>query len=130
MTRIEHLLTILAEECAEVAQQVSKTLRFGPLEVQPGQTLTNAERINMEVMDLMASLEMLNDAGVIPCLDEMTPRYRAHAIAKKAKVEAFLKFSAGRGLVDDVAGDPATPHPETKPLGQPDPDNCGTASHP
>ena len=29
MTREEHLLTIVAEECAEVAQRATKALRFG-----------------------------------------------------------------------------------------------------
>lgn len=45
MKRHEHLLSILAEECCEVGQRVSKALRFGLDEVQPGQDLSNAERI-------------------------------------------------------------------------------------
>ncbi len=114
MTRTEHLLTILAEECAEVAHRVSKALRFGPNEIQPGQPLTNAERINAELVDLMAVLEMLHDTKVLPSLrDSKMPHIEATR-AKKAKVEKFLVFSAGRGLVDDVPGDPLTPHPEKK----------------
>jgi len=66
MTRSEHLLVILAEECNEVAQRVSKALRFGLEEIQPGQGKTNAERISDELDDLMAVLEMLCDEG---CLD-------------------------------------------------------------
>jgi hypothetical protein len=115
MTRTEHLLTILAEECAEVAQRVSKALRFGLAEVQPGQPHTNAERINAEVSDLMAVLEMLHDAGALPVLSPSMAVYKLAALSKKVKVEKFLEFSAGRGLVDDVPGDPATPHPEARP---------------
>lgn len=63
------LLTILAEECCEVGQRVSKALRFGIDEIQPGQDLTNAERIMQEVGDLLAVLGMLEVNGVV---DEKT----------------------------------------------------------
>jgi hypothetical protein len=43
------LLTILAEECCEVAVRVSKVLRFGLMEVQRGQELTNSQRLAREV---------------------------------------------------------------------------------
>ncbi len=55
------LLTILAEECCEVGQRVSKALRFGLMEVQPGQPLSNAERISEELGDLLATAEEMND---------------------------------------------------------------------
>lgn len=55
------LLTILAEECCEVGQRVSKALRFGLMEIQPGQPLSNAERIASELGDLLATAEELND---------------------------------------------------------------------
>jgi NTP pyrophosphatase (non-canonical NTP hydrolase) len=55
------LLTILAEECCEVGQRVSKALRFGLMEIQPGQPLSNAERIAEELGDLLATAEELND---------------------------------------------------------------------
>jgi NTP pyrophosphatase (non-canonical NTP hydrolase) len=108
MTRTEHLLTILAEECAEVAQRVSKSLRFGLAEVQPGQLLTNAERIEAELTDLLAAVGMLIEERIIadPTVNDLAMRM------KKAKVEKFLKFSAGRGLVDDSPDAPTVPHPE------------------
>jgi hypothetical protein len=114
MTRVEHLWTILAEECVEVAQRVSKVLRFGHAEVQPGQPLDNAQRVNQEMMDLMAVCEMLHDEGVLPSLRASMPSYKEHAEAKKAKVEKFLVFSAGQGLVDGVPADHSIPHPEAK----------------
>jgi adenylosuccinate lyase len=116
VTRTEHLLTIMAEECSEVAQRVSKALRFGVSEVQPGQLLTNAERIAAEFRDLLAAYEMLNEEGVLPSHGLYNPSgITQDALnAKKAKVEKFLTFSAGRGLVDGVAADPTVPHPEAK----------------
>lgn len=59
------LLTILAEECCEVGQRVSKALRFGIDEIQPGQDLTNAERIMLELGDIFAVMEKLEQHGVI-----------------------------------------------------------------
>lgn len=113
MTRTEHLLTILAEEAAEVAQRVSKALRFGTGEIQPGQPLTNAERIVHEFYDLLAAYEMLHeDAMFVPRTFTADRSARGRIDDKKGKVEKFLAFSAGRGLVDDVAGDANTPHPE------------------
>ena len=50
------LLEILAEECAEVIQRVTKALRFGVDEVQPGQPHTNAQRISYEMGDVLATL--------------------------------------------------------------------------
>lgn len=102
MTREEHLLTILAEECNEVAVRASKALRFGVDEVEPGQPLTNAERINAEVIDLMAALEMLNDANMLPALSPrgMIP-YQHLTAAKKAKVEKFLIYSGTLGTLTE-----------------------------
>ncbi len=114
MTRTEHLLTILAEECSEVAQRVSKALRFGLDEIQPGQPHTNAERINAEMIDLMATLEMLNDEGALPKLCSGLFPYLQQTAAKKKKVEKYLAFSAGRGLVDGTPADPNIVHPELK----------------
>jgi hypothetical protein len=61
MTKTENLLTILAEECAETAQRVSKAIRFTLDEIQPNQEedLTNAERIVYEFNDIVAVMEVL-----------------------------------------------------------------------
>ena len=94
MTRLEHILWIIAEECAEVAQRASKAARFGLDEVQPGQALTNEERLWGELNDLAGIAEMLislrGQGGLSrPAVD-----------AKKAKVEKFLKYSAAFGTLD------------------------------
>jgi len=97
MTRDEHLMTIAMEECAEVAQRVSKALRFGMEEIQPGQPLTNAERIRQEYSDLAATLEMLGiGAPLGRWMDE-----------KRAKVTQFLEYSAQCGTLTDSPRDGA-----------------------
>jgi NTP pyrophosphatase (non-canonical NTP hydrolase) len=92
MTRTEHLLTILAEECAEVAQRASKAARFGMSEVQPGQELSNASRLAYEMTDLIAVYLMLTGFTGIDC---ESPGVRE----KRAKVEQFLAYSAECGTV-------------------------------
>lgn len=89
MTRDEHLMTIAMEECAELAQRISKAQRFGMHEVQPDQALSNRERIVDEYMDLIAALEMLG----IWTLD------RSKIDAKHRKVERFLDYSAQCGTL-------------------------------
>lgn len=94
MNRSEHLLTILSEECNEVAQRVSKALRFGLLEVEPNQKLTNADRIVQEYTDLVAVYEELFDAGIITkTIDEVDIEN------KKQKVRKFLDYSESLGTL-------------------------------
>jgi len=94
MTFQEHLLTILAEECNEVAQRASKALRFGIDEIQPGQFLTNGERIGIELEDLVAMVELCQGHALVPGLS------RERIEAKKTKVATFLEYSRHCGTVD------------------------------
>lgn len=94
MTRLEHLLWVLAEECAEVAQRASKAARFGMNNVQEGQDLTNEQRLWHEFNDLLGVAEMITEYR-----DFGSPDFSAIE-AKKAKVERFLKFSEECGTLD------------------------------
>jgi translation initiation factor 2 alpha subunit (eIF-2alpha) len=88
MDRKEHLLTILAEECNETAQRASKALRFTMEEIQPGQDLTNAERLLEEFNQLYAMFEMLQEEGHIgEILNESIIK------KKKLAVEKYLNHS-------------------------------------
>lgn len=97
MTRTAYLLQCLSEECAEVIQRVSKAQRFTLEEVQPGQDKPNSHRIIDELNDLFAVVQMLETEGVIT--PAMGLANYAAIIAKKAKVEKFIKYSAERGVV-------------------------------
>lgn len=86
MKRQEHLLVNAMEECNEVAQRISKALRFGLQEVQPGQERTNAERILYEYLQLEESVAMLFREGLIPY------EYPGSDQVHQKKREAFEKF--------------------------------------
>jgi len=93
MTRDEHYLTILAEECAEVAQRVSKALRFGLGEVQAGQPLTNAQRIEEELRDLSAVAAICEERGLVDRARATHEEVRA----KKEKIERHFEISREHG---------------------------------
>ena len=96
MQRNEHLLTIAAEECAETAQRISKALRFTLTEIEPGQMYSNSARIMHEYCDIIASFEMLIEAGLVV----MPTHAKRRILTKKANVEKFLKLSAQLGTLE------------------------------
>jgi hypothetical protein len=106
MTRTEHLLTIAAEECAEIAQRCSKALRFGLNQIQQDaddkpeenpQRLNNISRIRMEFADLLGVLNMLNIVG----LRENDTVVVCAAEEKQRKVELYLVRSRREGTLSD-----------------------------
>lgn len=96
----EHILNHISEECAEVAQRCSKALRFGLLEIQPGQTLTNAQRLRGELIDLWACVQMAEDAGMFPeIVLDGTTLDDAELAAKVEKIQRYMQRSRDCGTV-------------------------------
>jgi hypothetical protein len=102
MNRQEHLLTIAAEECAEVAVRLSKSKRFGMHEIEPCQSLTNRERIIYELNDLLTVLAM---ADVIEIDHEGCVTVDAAMQGEKErKVEKYLLYSHEVGTLTGLLG--------------------------
>lgn len=61
--RQEEIMLICQEECAEVAQAISKVFRFGV----DGEHLgaTNRERLEEEIGDLLCMIEMMTEESII-----------------------------------------------------------------
>lgn len=94
MKHLQHYLLKLSEECSEVAQIALKTIQFGPTEVMPSQPLNNFQRCHLELDDLNAMIEELNQMfgfGYIP--------NRERIEAKKLKVRKYLDYSIELGMV-------------------------------
>ena len=99
VTKTEHLLTCLGEECAEVLQRVSKALRFGLAEIQTGQSLTNAERLTYELCDLLSVAKLLIDSDLIPATD-------AELIgSKRKKLEAYIRYAEQCGTLKEAVNE-------------------------
>lgn len=85
---VRELLDCLTEEIHEVGQRICKANRFGLAEVQPGQDLTNEERIVYELADLVAVVEMLQGCGV---LRYSFSDFAKMKILKHAKLQKYLQ---------------------------------------
>ena len=94
MNKKEHLLSCLAEECAEVAHRASKALRFGLDDVAPGQELTNAQQIRQELDDLSVIVQMICNEGMINPWHDVE-----HMRRKQAKVERYMGYAQERGTL-------------------------------
>lgn len=114
MNKIEHLLTILTEECVESAQRATKAIRFGLEEIQPGQPEDNRRRLEREMAEAVAVFEMLG----LRIRDE-------DKAVKREKVEKFMAYSRELGTLrntETISGE----CPTCKTLGHP----CVYHSHP
>ena len=86
MEQLRHLLFNLAEACESVAQRANDAAFLGMDAVQPGQTLTNEERLWNEMNDVAAFGELLAS------LKGQGGLSRAAVAVKKAKVEVYLRY--------------------------------------
>ena len=82
----KEILTILQEECAEVIVEVSKCFRFGPDQMMEGMNITNMERLQKEIGDLQAMIELLVDNKVGVTTQGLKE-------AKKAKFQKLKQWS-------------------------------------
>lgn len=108
MNRTEHLLTCLAEECAEVQQAIAKALRFGLDDGYPGAASTNAQDIAREFLDVLAVVEMLEADGAI----SLPPNKLARISQKKARVGEYMSYAEQCGTLTPNAklcGGPSGP---------------------
>jgi NTP pyrophosphatase (non-canonical NTP hydrolase) len=83
----KEILTILQEECAEVIVEVSKCFRFGPDQMMEGLDVTNMQRLQKELGDLQAMIELLVDNNVGVTTQGLKE-------AKKAKFEKLKQWSS------------------------------------
>lgn len=97
MNITEHLLTCLAEEAAEVAQDCCKSLRFGldDRNVNDPHGPTNRQRLLVELNQLVAVINMLVDRGVLPWAwqDANVQREKIY------KVREFMIYATGVGAL-------------------------------
>ncbi|HML33827.1 hypothetical protein [Sporomusa sphaeroides] len=93
MTETEHLLVCLAEECAEIQQAVTKALRFGLQDNYKDST--PAQDIARELCDLIAVVELLEEAGVIKKTGTIDAIER-----KKARVWHYMEYARARGTLE------------------------------
>lgn len=106
MTKNENLLVTLMEECAELQQAVSKALRFGMYGYQPSYPeKTNEHNIMIKYYQLVAAMEMLENAGVLHAVS-LTDKALARKelfrkTTKKINVGRYQEVSESIGRMKD-----------------------------
>lgn len=100
MNRADYLLSYIAQECCEIAIRCTKAQMFGLKEVQPGQHLTNLERLLHEFVDLVAICEVAKDEGVLVDMDGETTNRLVND--KKEKAENFSDYSRELGRLEQA----------------------------
>lgn len=87
----EHLLTLLVEECVEIAHETTKALRFGLDDRYVKDDIiykTNRQRIVDEIHDLFGIFDLLQEANIIP--EELD---RKQIELKKEKAQRYIKHA-------------------------------------
>ncbi len=80
------ILIILQEECAEVIVEISKCFRFGPDQMMQGVDETNIQRLQKELGDLLAMVELIMEQNV-------GITHQGMQEAKKAKFQKLKQWS-------------------------------------
>ena len=83
--KINEVMNILSEECAEVIQAVSKINRFGIDNYKPGKPKTNREHLEEELGDMLAMIDILQSMDIVS--------YTNIERAQIAKIEKLKKWS-------------------------------------
>lgn len=81
----EEILTVMAEECAEIIVEIMKIKRFGLNTKVPDTKLTNLDKLLKELGDFMAMYELLHGQKLFK--EEQIHEY------KQQKFDKLKKFS-------------------------------------
>ena len=90
----EYALVCLIEECSEVIQAATKTLRFGPSECYPETGVSNEDQLSAELDDLRGTIAFAGAVGI-----GKLPRLGAIE-AKVAKIGESAKRSKALGVLE------------------------------
>lgn len=98
MSNLQFLLTKLSEECNEVGQMAAKCQQFGLDEIYSGEgnTLTNRQRLHIEIDDLLCMVQLLNEEEGFNYLPNENGLDK-----KKAKVFSYREYSIDLGMVEE-----------------------------
>ena len=100
LSKQQHYLLKLSEECVEVSHIIHKILLFGLNDVHPDTGVSNISALKKEVCDLMATLEVVEEC-IWPEGEDFFLNFDA-ILTKKEKMAKYFKYSQERGMTDDT----------------------------
>lgn len=103
MNKVEYLLVCLMEECAELQQAASKSLRFSPngVNCEDVNAPTNAEVLLTEFLHVAAIMQELQDAGVVPPIHNIFSDSKGIMTVKKCRLDNFMDVSRAVGTLTE-----------------------------
>jgi len=93
----EHLVKKIGEECSEVIKELYKADLFGMEDCEPNQELTNKQKIENELADLLGAIELVCEHGI---LNDREIFDRDKVEAKKIKILKWMEYSQNKGLTE------------------------------
>ncbi|MGX6977776.1 hypothetical protein ACWN8V_00670 [Vagococcus elongatus] len=98
MKEHEYLMIVAMEECAEIQQALSKSLRFGLDDTHPETPeLSNEKQVLLEFYQLCAVMERLQKERVLQTPSEM--QIDDIKTRKMEKVAHFMKYSKSKKII-------------------------------
>lgn len=91
MNKEEMLLIMVAEECSEIIQATTKSLRFG-LDDYYKDNPSNRQKLRIEFNDLLVLIEILKEEKIIDLVSEPFLIRK-----KKEKIDKYLEYSKNCG---------------------------------
>lgn len=91
-TILDHVLSLLGEECGEVQQVLGKISRFGMYDINPQTNESNWLELRKEMHDLKAAWDLVCDE-----LDRFSSLDERLISEKKKKVRKYMEYAIERG---------------------------------
>ena len=100
MNRKQMLRMLMMEELMEVAQNISKCIRF--TDDHAHYEHSNIERVRAELIDFFTLVEMIErEEGIVFMPNSNTEEYRKMSLDKKYRVEKYLSISKEMGVLKE-----------------------------
>lgn len=98
MKSVENLFVTAMEECAEIQQAISKSLRFGLENHHPTSATTNAVDIMIEFYHLQTVIERLQSMGALPIFSQNI--IDVTKAEKERQINKYQGLSIDLGLIE------------------------------
>lgn len=98
MNKEQMLLTLLSEECAEVSQLASKSIRFGLDSCDPTTGKSNMSSLHQELIDIISVVQYLNYEYNFN-FDFDNIDWKAVA-EKKERIDKYMRYSVNLRRVE------------------------------
>ena len=103
MNIVQYLFFFFSEELAEVSQEIGKCQRFTPHHKPDCYDTTNVERVQLEMADVYAISQLLNEQGVFTGIfvpDNLSGAMLARLVDKKARTVKLMEISRELGVLE------------------------------